>query len=157
LEEGGSVEDGRGDGWDTCYRREVTVEEGDAADGELYLLLRPEQAGATLGEEHGVGEVLFWSDAPFAAEPLFIYFETKTFVTEESLGFLSFALGMEDICKPLGPATTIAMPDLKVDEEWATRCVEIRPEQEGQYVMLWAEGEQFALGIDAVRLGPPCQ
>lgn len=157
LQEGGSMEGSFGDGWDACFLPNygMTIEENDAADGTVALSFRSASPAQEL-EQWSVGEAIFWGDGDFeASQPLSLYFEAKNLATDATAGELGFGFDSGG-CDPAGDSVMVAISDLELGDEWETRCVELMPAQDSTYLVLWAQGENFAVGVDALRFGPPC-
>lgn len=154
--EGGSVERGQGFGFDTCYFNPgVSVEEGSAAEGDFFVAFRSTDMRET-DHDGAVAQAAFFSEeAPLlAGVPLYVYFEIRNLSDVPPTGELSLA--PVDFCELYEPKTTVDLFALETGPEWDTRCIEIIPQQEQTWLGISVTGEDFAIGIDAVRLGPPC-
>ncbi len=54
------------------------------------------------------------------------------------------------------PEISVPLERLEATADWWTRCVEVLPQQAATGLNLWVTGSDFAIGIDALRLGPSC-
>jgi hypothetical protein len=161
--DGGSVEGGRGDGFDTCITRNPgasVVEdapEGVAADGTSFLSFTPTEGDSQPDPEGAEAQAAFINDeVPLpVGTPIYVYFEIRNLSDVAPVGELSLA-PVDYSCEPQEAATTIPLIALEPGPGWETRCVTLVPEQEQNWLGIWITGQEFAIGIDALRLGPPC-
>lgn len=154
--EGGSVEGGHGSGFDTCYADPgLSVEEGVAAEGDQFLAFRSIDVRPINPDMTDAQVAFFTEDEPLlAGTALYVYFEIRNLSDVAPVGELSLA--PVNRCELYQSAIAVPLVALEPGPEWETRCIEIVPEQEQTWLGLWVTGEEFAIGIDAVRLGPPC-
>lgn len=156
----GSFEGNLGDGWDLCYTRtpgkHTRVETGGAT-GNAYLLFESGACdGGCMATNPSAAQAYSWfSTAPSATAKMGLYFDVLNAGGADATGVLRF-YGTDLICQQDSVMAEIDLTRLPMSSTWTTRCVTVTGPGADTAIGLSISGGTHKIGIDAIRLGPPC-
>ena len=157
----GSFESNAGFGWDTCatrtpgqLSRQMT---GQASNGSTYF--RFQSAACTqpcsADKQSSAQAYLWFNQTPPAEDPMGLYFDVFNQDKADPVGKVTF-YGVDLVCKGDLPLAEASLGDLAPTSTWSTRCVNVSVVGHSA-VGVAVSGSAFNVGLDAFRLGPPCQ
>jgi hypothetical protein len=156
----GSFEGNLGDGWDMCYTRtpgkHTRVDTG-GANGNAYLLFQSGACeGGCMATNPSAAHAYSWfSTAPSATAKMGLYFDVRNAAGADATGTLRF-YGTDLICQQDSVLAEIDLARLPMSATWSTRCVTVTGPGADTAIGLSVSGGSHEIGIDALRLGPPC-
>ena len=158
----GSFEQAQGFGWDTCRTRSAgTLEEvtsGSASQGAGYLTF--ESAGGCsltcASANPSSSQVYVWfSKSTNTSAAMGLYFDVRSGMATPPMGTLSF-YGTDTLCEQESLLAAIPLDELEPWSDWSTRCVDVLATGAHAAIGVAVTGRSFRIGLDALRLGPPC-
>lgn len=159
--QGGGFDKPQGHGWDTCY----TTTPGLGLSGDTpathYLTFDSTRSceESPCSEQGGALQVAFYFDPALAAvEEQHLYFDVINLVDEAPRGELHFGvLASEPVCSVGEELATIGLSELEMAADWQTRCVSFAASAAFTAFGFYVTGENFQVGLDTFRFGPPCR
>jgi hypothetical protein len=159
----GSFEGNQGFGWDTCYTRtpgKVTHPQSGGSEGSSHATFASAAAceGRCLPTNPSSSHVYTWfSGAPSATARMGLYFDVKNLggTGVDPTGVLRF-YGTDLVCEQDSVLAEIELGRLRMSSGWSTRCVTVTGPGADTAIGISVSGGAHTVGIDALRLGPPC-
>ena len=97
----------------------------------------------------------WFSVAPSATAKMGLYFEAMNAGGADATGVLRF-YGTDMVCEQDSVLAEIELGRLQMLSGWSTRCVTITGPGSDTAIGISVSDGAHAVGIDALRLGPPC-
>ena len=156
----GSFEGNLGTGWDMCLTKTAgkhTHVETGGANGNAYLLFETGACdGGCMATNPSASQAYSWfSSAPSATAKMGLYFDVINAGGADATGVLRF-YGTDLICQQDSVLAEIDLARLPMSPTWSTRCVTVTGPGADTAIGLSVSGGTHKIGIDALRLGPPC-
>lgn len=158
----GSFEEIPGFGWDTCYTRTpatLSLPETGASHGSRFVRFDTAGAAGPWSPTNPSASLLYlwFTTAPSATAEMGIYFDAKTFDAAGAVpsGLLQL-YGTDKLCEQESALAELELGRLQLSSDWATRCVTVTGPGAHAAIGLALSGGSHQIGIDALRLGPPC-
>ena len=108
-------------------------------------------------ENPSLSQAYFFLDAaPVPAGRLGLYFDIRNLQADAPTGVLR-VYGADLSCQAETLLVEVPLGALGAMSVWSTRCVTLDGVNDHQAIGLATAGGTFAVGIDALRLGPACQ
>jgi len=158
----GSFEDAQGFGWDTCASRTFGagrhVPTG-GSEGSAYFRFDWDEVCTdckTDATRPSAAMVYLWfSTEVSATEDMGLYFDAVNEASAEPTGVLRF-YGTDELCVGEDVLAEIDLSRLQLSSSWATRCAMVSGPGAYRAIGLADSGGMHQIGVDALRLGPPC-
>ena len=159
----GSFEGNQGFGWDTCYTRtpgKIARMPTGGSEGSFHVTFES-AAACEIGcspANPSASQVYTWfSAAPSATARMGLYFDVRNLggTGAEPTGVLRFH-GTDLVCEQDSVLAEIDLARLRMSSSWSTRCVTVTGPGSDTAIGTSVSGGAHAVGIDALRLGPPC-
>jgi hypothetical protein len=158
----GSFEGNQGFGWDTCHTRtpgKITRTQPGGSEGSSYVTFESAACeGGCLPTNPSASHVYTWfSGAPSATAKMGLYFDVKDLGATGAAptGVLRF-YGTDLVCQQDSVLAEIELARLQMSSGWSTRCVTVIGPGADTAIGISVSDGAHAVGIDALRLGPPC-
>ncbi len=165
LLEGGSFEGLQGKGWDTCY----THYPGFVIAGRGPDLTAPALVSASAGDYYAVfsadclsypkgdqSQVYLWFKPVFRiGGPHYLWFDLRELGPTDSNAELTI-LGTTAVCKTNEVLARVSFNDFHVGNQWAPRCLTLRPSFPDTAIGLLGTGATLKIGMDSLRFGTSC-
>jgi hypothetical protein len=159
----GSFEDNQGFGWDTCYTRtpgKISRPLTGGSEGSSHVTFESSIAceGTCSPTNSSSSHLYTWfSAAPSATARMGLYFDVKNLsgTGAEPTGVLRF-YGTDLSCAQDSVLAEIELARLRMSSGWSTRCVTVTGPGADSAIGTAVSGGAHTVGIDALRLGPPC-
>jgi hypothetical protein len=158
----GSFEGNQGFGWDTCYTRtpgKIGRTQTGGSEGSAYVTFESAACeGVCSPTNPSASHVYTWfSGAPSATAKMGLYFDVKNLGSAGTAptGVLRF-YGTDIVCEQDSVLVEIELARLQMSSSWSTRCVTLIGPGADTAIGISVSGGAHAVGIDALRLGPPC-
>ena len=159
----GSFEGNQGFGWDTCYTRtpgKIAHPMTGGSDGTAYVTFESAAAcesGCSPTNPSSSHVYAWFSAAPSATAKMGLYFDVKNLAAAGAAptGVLRF-YGTDTVCEQDSVLAEIDLARLQMLSGWSTRCVTITGPGSDTAIGVSVSDGAHAVGIDALRLGPPC-
>lgn len=159
----GSFEGNQGFGWDTCHTRtpgKITRTEIGGSAGSSHVTFESAAAceGVCSPTNPSSSHLYTWfSGAPSATARMGLYFDVKNLSATGAAptGVLRF-YGTDLICEQDSVLAEIELGRLRMSSGWSTRCVTVTGPGADTAIGMSVSGGAHTVGIDALRLGPPC-
>jgi hypothetical protein len=156
----GSFEGTQGNGWDTCHTRtpgKVGRVQSGGSEGNAYLTIESGTCDGVCSSTNPSASHLYawFSTAPSATAKMGLYFDIKNVGAAAPTGVLRF-YGTDLVCQQDSVLAEIELAKLQLSSSWSTRCVTVTGPGADTAVGLSASGGTHKIGVDALRLGPPC-
>ncbi len=159
----GSFEGNQGFGWDTCHTRtpgKISRALTGGSEGTSHVTFEAATAceGVCSPTNPSASHVYTWfSGAPSATARMGLYFDVKNLGASGAVptGMLRF-YGTDLICQQDSVLAEIDLVRLQMTSGWSTRCVTVTGAGADTAIGMSVSDGAHAVGIDALRLGPPC-
>jgi hypothetical protein len=159
----GSFEGNQGFGWDTCHTRTpgtITRAQSGGSDGSSYVTFESAAAceGGCSPTNLSASHLYAWfSSAPSATAKMGLYFDVENLggAGADATGVLRF-YGADLACLQDSVLAEIDLTRLQMSSGWSTRCVTVTGPGADTAIGISVSGGAHKVGIDALRLGPPC-
>jgi hypothetical protein len=160
----GSFEGNLGTGWDMCATKtpgKPTHPTTGGAQGSSYLRFEAGGCeGVCAATNPSAAQAYAWfSAAPSATAKMGLYFDVLNAGGSDATGALRF-YGTDLICQQDSVLAEIdlarLLARLPMSATWSTRCVTVTGPGADTAIGLSVSGGAHQIGIDALRLGPPC-
>jgi hypothetical protein len=157
----GSFEGNQGFGWDTCHTRTpgtISRAQTGGSEGSSYVTFESAAAceGVCAPTNPSASHVYTWfSSAPSATARMGLYFDVENLGSAAPTGLLRF-YGADLACQQDSVLAEIELTRLQMSSGWTTRCVTVTGPGADTAIGISVSGGAHKVGIDALRLGPPC-
>jgi hypothetical protein len=157
----GSFEGNQGTGWDTCHTRtpgKLSHASSGGSEGSAYLTFESGACDGTCAPTNPSASHLYtwFIAAPSATAKMGLYFDVKNEGTGGApTGVLRF-YGTDLVCQQDSVLAEIELAKLKMSSGWTTRCATITGPGADTAIGISVSGGTHKIGVDAIRLGPPC-
>ena len=158
----GSFEDNQGFGWDTCHTHtagNVTHPATGGSEGSSYVTFESGacEPGCSPANPSASHVYAWFSGAPSATARMGLYFDVKNLggTGVAPTGVLRF-YGTDLVCEQDSVLAEIDLARLQMSSGWVTRCVTVIGPGADTAIGISVSDGAHTIGIDAVRLGPPC-
>ena len=158
----GSFETLQGFGWDTCYTRTAGLfpQRGteNAPEGDQFLILESGGcSGSCAPTNPSSSQLYLWFDQlPTDTEAMGLYFDIEALAVGPPIGTL-LLYGTDSNCQGDTEMASAPLGRLEISSSWSTRCVTVTGPGAYDAIGVAVTGGPYKLGLDALRLGPPCQ
>jgi len=156
----GSFEGNQGTGWDTCHTRtpsKIGRAESGGSEGSAFVTFESGTCDVTCAPTNPSSSHLYawFSTPPSATARMGLYFDVMSSGSGDPTGVLRF-YGTDLLCEQDSVLAEIELARLRPSSGWSTRCVTITGPGADTAIGLSVSGGTYRIGIDALRLGPPC-
>jgi hypothetical protein len=157
----GSFEEPQGFGWDTCFTRTAGLfakrTTGGASNGDWYAILESGGCSGTCAPNNpSASQLYLWfNEPPSATGAMGLYFDVVNFDAANRTGTL-LLYGTNSGCTEESPIGEAPLDGLQLSSSWSTRCLTITTPGAHAAIGVATSGAPHKIGIDALRLGPPC-
>ncbi len=155
----GSFEQGPGFGWDRCYTRTpgavIAVAQG-GSEGSRFMELVTAPCEATCASDpRSRSQLYLWfGESGHPTEPSGIYVDFSNLDATPPSGKLQL-FAVNSVCDAERQLLELPLEALMLRSSWSTRCFDASFASD-ESLGLAVVGPRYHLGIDGVRLGPPC-
>jgi hypothetical protein len=157
----GSFEEVQGFGWDTCFTRTAGLfakrTTGDAPNGDWYAILESGGCAGTCASSNlSTSQLYLWfTQPPTAMGAMGLYFDVLNLDAPNPTGTL-LIYGTNSGCMEESPLGEAPLDGLQPSSTWSTRCLTISAPGAHDAIGVAMSGAPHKIGLDALRLGPPC-
>jgi len=157
----GSFEGPQGEGWDTCYTKTAGVtrqKDTGGSNGSSFLVFESSDCsiGCSAGNPSSSQAYLWFSKPTNTSDLVGLYFDAVNMDSAAPTGVLAI-YGTDIVCEEETPLVReIHLDELELGTDWNTRCVDLAATGAHAAIGLAVTGGAHRIGIDALRLGPPC-
>lgn len=156
----GSFEGNQGFGWDTCYTHtagKVTHPATGGSEGSSFVTFETAGCEDVCSPTNPSASHLYawFSGAPSATAKMGLYFDIKNLGDAGASGVLRF-YGTDIVCEQDSVLAEIPLARLQMSSGWSTRCVTVIGPGADTAIGISVSDGAHNVGIDALRLGPPC-
>jgi hypothetical protein len=156
----GSFESSAGFGWDACPTRtpgQLSLRmSGQASHGRTSFRFQSGACALCRANQPSAQAYVWFNQAPPAGDPMGLYFDIINGEQAAPLGKMTF-YGVDLVCEGDEPLADVPLGDLAPTSTWSTRCVNVSVVGFYPAIGVAVSGDAFNIGLDALRLGPPCQ
>ncbi|MEO6600021.1 MAG: hypothetical protein ABIQ16_09135 [Polyangiaceae bacterium] len=156
--EDGSFEMNQGFGFDTCFTRTPgsVTQASNGSEGESFVRFNSGPCTGTCNPGNpSDSQIYLWFNAQ-PSSAMGLYFDVLNFSAEPPIGALTLA-AVDHLCVSVGQSAQAALSELALAPTWQTRCIDLPALNADEWLGITVSGASFQIGLDALRLGPPCR